>query len=96
MLASQFNYEGSAKVATSYKYSCYANIHVRVEIIAARREHNIVIHIHCVMWNIGIQSNVIDNNKIQRYKLTCNSCNVEKVNSVGEDVARTSSPDTCT
>ena len=46
VLARQFNYKGSLKIATSYKYSYYANIHVRVEIIAARREHNIVIHIH--------------------------------------------------
>ena len=36
VLASQFNYEESAKVATSYKYSCYANIHARVEIVAAQ------------------------------------------------------------
>ena len=33
----------------------------------------------CVMWNVGIQSNVIDNNKMQCYKLICNSCNVEKL-----------------
>jgi hypothetical protein len=46
VLASQFNYEGSANVATSYKYSCYANIHVKVEIVIARRKYNIVIHIH--------------------------------------------------
>ena len=65
VLASQFNYEGSAEVATSYKYSCYANIHAGVEIVAARRERNIVVH-------IGIQSNVIDNNKMQSYKLACN------------------------
>ena len=25
-----------------------------------------------VMWNVGIQSNVIDNNKMQSYKLACN------------------------
>jgi hypothetical protein len=50
----------------------------------------------CVMWNVGIQSNVIDNNKMQSYKLACNSCNVEKVNSAKEDTARTSSPDICT
>ena len=62
VLASQFNYEGSAEVATSYKYSCYANIHAGVEIVAARRERNIVVH-------IGIQSNVIDNNKMQSYNL---------------------------
>ena len=48
----------------------------------------------CVTWNVDIQSNVIDNNKIQSYKLICNSCNVKKVNSTGEDAARTSSPNT--
>jgi hypothetical protein len=45
VLASQFNYEESANVATRYKYSCYANIHVRVDIVVARRKYNIVIHI---------------------------------------------------
>ena len=48
------------------------------------------------MWNVGIQSNVTDNNEMQNYKIACNSCNVKKVNSSGEDAARTSSPDTCT
>ena len=50
----------------------------------------------CVIWNVGIQSNIADNNEMQNYKLACNSCDVEKVNSAEEDVARTSSPDTCT
>ena len=49
-----------------------------------------------VMWNVGIQSNIADNNEMQNYKLTCNSCDVEKVNLAGEDAARTSSPVTCT
>ena len=36
IVACQCNYEGSAKVATSYNYSYYANIHARVEIVAAQ------------------------------------------------------------
>ena len=46
VLASQFNYEGSAMVAIGYNYSCYVNIHAKVEIVAVQQEHNIVIHIH--------------------------------------------------
>ena len=46
ILASQYNYGESAKVATSYKCICYTNIHAGVEVVAAPREHNIVIHIH--------------------------------------------------
>ena len=61
-------------VATSYEYSFYANIQAGVKIVEAQREHNIVIHIHveCGMWNVDIQSNIIDNNKMQSYRLTCN------------------------
>ena len=38
VLASQFNYEESAKVATSYKCICY--IHAEVEIVQLEAQHS--------------------------------------------------------
>jgi hypothetical protein len=37
---------------------------------STRAQHNDTLS--SVMWNVGIQPNVIDNNKMQSYKLACN------------------------
>ena len=49
-----------------------------------------------VMWNVGIQSNVMDNTKCKATSLLAISVIVEKINFARRDAARTSSPNTCT
>jgi hypothetical protein len=66
MLASQFNYEEKKVVASILIFMQEWRLLQLDEIAQHSDTHS------CVIWNVDIQSNIIDNNKMQSYKLTCN------------------------